>query len=147
MKSQTRVSIVAVALIAAVVSCSNAEAGGNGWGWAKPLNKRMGLFYTSNRNANFSRSKHRTQTYHSSPYRHRTVVPTSRSVHTAPVIRSVPAPTTRVIVRSRNAGGTSVPATVAPTVRSAPETKATLPMLPLREGALPHQSTTNRFWQ
>ena len=33
-----------------------AEAGGgSGWGWAKPLNKRQGAFYTTNKNANFSR--------------------------------------------------------------------------------------------
>ncbi|MEM6331257.1 MAG: hypothetical protein AAF790_13540, partial [Planctomycetota bacterium] len=30
--------------------------GSSSWGWAKPLNKKLGAFYTSNQRANFSRS-------------------------------------------------------------------------------------------
>jgi hypothetical protein len=38
--------------------------GGSSWGWKKPMNKRMGALYTSNRNANFSRSNQRKTSSH-----------------------------------------------------------------------------------
>jgi hypothetical protein len=65
--------VLAFGLVATLVVplAAQAKAGDPGWGWAKPLNKRMGAFYTSNRNANFGRS-------------------TSKSYHRRPVYRAYP---------------------------------------------------------
>ncbi|MCD0460464.1 hypothetical protein [Roseiconus lacunae] len=76
--TRTKLSkLVAIVFVAVVfVSAAPAQAGGNGWGWSKPINKRMGAFYTSNKNANFQRkSNYKTPSHYN---HHRTYVP---SVH------------------------------------------------------------------
>ena len=67
MKFKTRVCLFAAALTA--ITCfgtaGNAEAGRNGWRWAKPLNQKAGsAFYTSNR-----RAHRQTKSRHQNSYR------------------------------------------------------------------------------
>ena len=157
--------LVAVFCTATCLSTSAQAGGKSGWGWAKPLNKRMGAFYTSNRNANFSRSK---KTSTRSYYHHRSqhvVYPSHQAnpvvvrkpvapQYVAPqhVIQQSVAPVPRQAVPHHVAPQAAQP--VAPTVKSnpvtvppnpSPQTAAPLPST--KGNALPHRSTTNVFWQ
>ncbi|OYP36373.1 hypothetical protein [Rhodopirellula sp. MGV] len=59
---------IALILTASVTFCAtNAQAGGHSWGWSKPMNKRMGAFYTSNKNANFQRHSTSRSIYNVQP--------------------------------------------------------------------------------
>ena len=80
---------LAVTMFVTSVACSDLYAGGkSGWGWAKPLNKRLGAFYTSNKNANFSRSSRSSRTYRRRSYRYLPQV--RRRIVSPQVIRRVP---------------------------------------------------------
>lgn len=101
-------AFAATASVAVITPC--AEAGG-GWGWKKPMNQRLGAFYTSNRafkkntSSRYRSSSQRystpTRTYSVSPTYHghvssqqgTIVVPSTSST----VIRSVPSTSTRVV--------------------------------------------------
>ncbi|MEO1530105.1 MAG: hypothetical protein AAFX06_32300 [Planctomycetota bacterium] len=97
--------IKTLVLAAAITTClgafSSAEAGNNGWAWAKPLNKKAGhAFYTGNRNINNSyafRSRNWRQTYGTTSHHYRapttrysvvprTIVTTPRVITKAPVV-------------------------------------------------------------
>ncbi|MCC9600812.1 hypothetical protein LOC67_09565 [Stieleria sp. JC731] len=85
-RSKSIKSLIALAITAFVVTAAAPAEAGNGWGWAKPMNKRMGAFYTSNKNANF---QHHSQqrTYNNYNYQHQ------KSYHyTKPVTKTNVAP-------------------------------------------------------
>jgi hypothetical protein len=80
-----RTSLLIAAAVTMVGGLELPEAEAGGWGWAKPLNKRGGAFYTSNRNINNSygvKSKNwrRADNYTSQTYQ----VPSVRSTFATP---------------------------------------------------------------
>ncbi|KAA5547225.1 hypothetical protein FYK55_02150 [Roseiconus nitratireducens] len=154
---------LALTLVLGVGAVPASAGGGSGWGWKKPMNKRMGLFYTSNRNANFSRTK-RTQNYshyghvrtQSVPVYSSTPVTVPSTSQTWGVPSQVPQHSAPVVVQpSLSHGPTSVPTTTVPPTSAAPVRKVqprvvqpkTMPSAPVTESVLPHQSTTHTFWQ
>ncbi|MDV6029522.1 MAG: hypothetical protein F9B45_05325 [Phycisphaera sp. RhM] len=154
--------LVAVTVLASgLLATGDASAGGNsGWGWAKPLNKRMGAFYTSNKNANFSRQ--RSQTSRGSSYHRR--LPSATQYHRAPatyvpqqqlppVAEPVsPAPVSAVPISAAPApvkpkAPVGIWSAVAPPPQHTPAKPVIAPPQPKSTESLPHRSTTNRFWQ
>ena len=142
--------IVTVVVGASFIAQSAANAGGNsGWGWQKPMNKRMGLFYTSNKNANFNRSSNKTSTNH---YYHKPSQATISRPISVPVIvpqhygvphQVISSPTSQALPV---APPVASPSQVAPAAVQTPvATPAKTP--PAAAGALPFKSTTNTFWQ
>ena len=124
-------------VVVASIGLDQAHAGGgSGWGWAKPLNKRLGAFYTSNRNANFSRQTRTRTTYQPKTYRQPTYQsPVYQSpvyhqpVNRPPVVITQTAP---VIVES------------AGTVSDVSSSSSTLPMNELPSNELPsNESPSN----
>ena len=158
--------VLSLALLVAVfctATCLShpAQAGGkSGWGWAKPLNKRMGAFYTSNRNANFSRSK---KTSTRSYYHHRSQQVVYPSHQANPVVVRKPIAPQHVIQQPvAPVPGQAVPHHVAPqaaqqvvptvkakpmTVPPSPSPQTAAPLPATKANSLPHKSTTNVFWQ
>lgn len=156
--------VMIVALFAtSLVAVTDVHAGGgSGWGWAKPMNKRMGAFYTSNRNANFSRSNKRSThsyprsqpAYTTSPRYH---VPQSGASHQIVPSNVAPAPPLHhAVVQPRVvAGGKSVPQPstrfgISPATSIPPVTKpVSVPPTdrPSDVKVLPHKSTATTFWQ
>ncbi|PAY18158.1 hypothetical protein CKO51_17845 [Rhodopirellula sp. SM50] len=156
------VLLVAVSILGSgLIAGGDACAGGNsGWGWAKPMNKRMGAFYTSNKNANFSRQRsqpsrgssyHRrlpsVTTYHRAPA---TYVP-QRQVpqkQLAPVAIPVsPSPVRTVPTPGKPKPSVGIWSATAPPQQNTPTKPAATAPQPSQSGPLPHRSTTNSFWQ
>jgi len=149
-----------VATLAALLVCSlgavDASAGGgSGWGWAKPLNKRMGAFYTSNKNANFTRSKRSRSHYRSyrsyATPRSQRVIPGHHSVRKQYVPQQVTPARQPVIIRRhvptttiRSSQPTVIPSSQPHRVPSAP-VQTTNPA-PTSQ-TLPHRSTATGYWQ
>lgn len=136
----TNLFLAFTATASVAVITPNVEAGG-GWGWKKPINQRLGAFYTSNRafKKNTSSSRYRsssqrystpTRTYSVSPTYHghvsshqgTIVVPSTSST----IIRSIPSTTTRVattpppVSRTIRSSTPTVQPPVAPAVTAAP---------------------------
>lgn len=103
-----------LAILFGTIPCAQA---GNGWGWKKPMNQKLGAFYTSNRA--FKRTKSSSSSYrHSTSYPRYTVTPT----YSQPPSRTVavqPAPRQQAKIQSQPAGGqiqsTPVQAQLSPT--------------------------------
>ena len=93
---------------------------GNGWGWKKPMNQRLGAFYTSNKA--FKSVKSSSSSYrHSTSYRRYTVTPT----YSQPSTRTVtvqPAPGQQAQIQVRPAQG-QIPSTPPQTQLSPPQTQ------------------------
>ncbi|WP_182868248.1 hypothetical protein [Stieleria mannarensis] len=160
--------VVLTVLTAASSPEQQAVAGGNsGWGWAKPMNKRMGAFYTSNKNANFSRNSTKRSTsyrYHHRPpaatkYRpapprqilpHRIPQPVAPVPTPAVTPPPIPAAESSLGLKKQvsiwTAGGVAKPPVQISKTKVLPPPNA-LPGSSAVAAPLPHASTTNRFWQ
>ncbi len=91
MRHSLRAKVLLCATICAVLlgAIPSAQAG-NGWGWKKPMNQRLGAFYTSNKA--FKRVKSSSSSYrHSTSYPRYTVTPTY-SQPSSPTVTVQPAP-------------------------------------------------------
>lgn len=159
---------IAAAFCLVPVSAGTAAAkGSSGWGWAKPMNKRMGAFYTSNKNANFSRSSQSKQHYrsHSQPRQASQVqpaagqhaaiqhIPTQQQPiqHLSPIQKPFQPHWQGSVINNgqaitlphlRNQGGAKAsvhPPAASPASPAKPKSKET--------DTLPFKSTTNTFWQ
>lgn len=153
------IAVVLAVLASSILGGSEVRAGGgSGWGWAKPMNKRMGAFYTSNRNANFSRSsqsRHVSTPYHK-PYQqtyqqpvqpvvtHRYLAPVVAPGVASKVVVTQPAGTHAPVVISRP---TSVVNPVAGKPIVSPKPIFSTPPSKTQHDALPYQSKANAFWQ
>ena len=172
------VLLVTSVLAISLTGTATVHAGGNSrWGWAKPMNKRMGAFYTSNRNANFGRSNHqRSSSYYRSvppvTVPQQTVTVPQNTVRIKSIRSSVPqgviqhstVPSGTQPVSNPAFHATAAPAATPGTVPDAKSpTKTVQPnapqqiMSPLQEllhsaihaesNALPFNSKTKTFWQ
>ncbi len=128
----TQILLFSAACSVLLLSAPTAEAG-NGWGWKKPMNQKMGAFYTGNkklRRSSTSSSSHSSRYRHSTHSTYRTVTP--RTYHSAPVVvKTVP----QTVMPIQPAPVTHAPsATVPPPTQTAPITTA-LPEQPLAVSA------------
>ncbi|QEF98873.1 hypothetical protein Mal15_29300 [Stieleria maiorica] len=170
--------IVVITTLAAVfLPEQQAVAGGNsGWGWAKPINKKLGLFYTSNKNANFSRNSTKKSTgyrhYHRrpaatkyvpapSPQRLQHSVPQPVAPVPAPAVTPPPIPAAEASAGSQkqvsiwtadpisNSPGRLATTQTLPPPNVLPNTttRPNVTANPVATGPLPHASTTDRIWQ
>ena len=149
--------LVAVTVLGSgLLATGDASAGGNsGWGWAKPMNKRMGAFYTSNKNANFSRQRSKPSS--GSSYHRR--MPTVTQYHPAPVtyvpqlqrppvaVPVSPAPASVVPPPVKPKAPVAIWSAVVQPPQHTPAKPAAAPPQPKPTEPLPHRSTTNSFWQ
>ncbi|QDV81939.1 hypothetical protein [Planctomycetes bacterium TBK1r] len=144
-----------------LLATGDASAGGNsGWGWAKPMNKRMGAFYTSNKNANFSRQ--RSQPSRGSSYHRR--LPSATQYHRAPAtyvpqqqlppiavpvspVPVSPAPISAVPTPVERKAPVAIWSAVVQPPQHTPAKPAAAPPQPKPIESLPHRSTTDSFWQ
>lgn len=134
--AKTLIAIVITVIGSSLLTAEFTYAGGSGWGWAKPMNKRMGLFYTSNKNANFGRSHQKTS---SNSYRRYSRYKVYPAPTTAPVVvpqYSVPHGVIP-IHRHDTVPTTPVPHSIAPPMSAQPS----------GANGLPFKSTTSKFWQ
>ncbi|MCS7467477.1 hypothetical protein NZK35_12550 [Stieleria sp. ICT_E10.1] len=161
-RPQPFVLLVALSILGSgLIAGGDACAGGNsGWGWAKPLNKRMGAFYTSNKNANFSRQR----SQRSSGYSYHRRLPTATKYVPAPAA-TVPQqhlPQNQlppIAVPVSPSPGSAVPSpgfpkpqvavwsAIAPPQQNTPAKPAVTASQAKQTEPLPHRSTTNSFWQ
>lgn len=132
----TNLFLAFAATASVAVTTPDVEAGG-GWGWKKPMNQRLGAFYTSNRalKKNTSSSGHRSNSHrYSAPTRTYSISPTYHghvSSHpgtivvrstSSTVVRSIPSTTTRGVPPRSPVSRTirSTTPTVQPPVPPAP---------------------------
>lgn len=147
-------SAFAVALLGNLGGNLRAEAG-SGWGWKKPMNQRMGAFYTSNKA--FHRSSSSSSRYQSSSRYRRpaSYVKPQASTRTAPPVHQKPQsivipqpahPTAQTIQQGVQATSQSVTIKPAQSPAIAPQTNSAAPLKPVQPPATnigPEKPATN----